>query len=146
MAYSKINPCDYTEEELRELWRAEYCRRIIKTHDGIRVRFYDNNFDHAFYESSSRKRSKEGKKDILSYVRLERMLWIKDVLADASADMYVGYNTAIKSYDKSRRVSVVKGDYVVVIWLKNDEEATFITAYVADSSIEKIIKSPRWKK
>ena len=82
MSYEKIKPVEYTEAELRELWRCEYCRKVIHTHDGIRVRFYEDQFDHAFYESTNRKKAN---KDALSYARLEKMLWIKDVLADASA-------------------------------------------------------------
>lgn len=146
MAYKKIKPSDYTEEELRELWRTEYCRKIIRTHDGLRVRFYDNNFDHAFYESSKRGQSQNSKKkkDMLSYARLEKMLWIKEVLADREATMYAGYDARTKTYDYNRRVSVVKGDYVVIIWIKNESEANFITAYVADSSIGKILCSPLW--
>lgn len=48
MSYEKIRPVEYTEAELRELWRCEYCRKVIHTHDGIRVRFYEDQFDHAF--------------------------------------------------------------------------------------------------
>jgi hypothetical protein len=44
------------------------------------------------------------------------------------------------------RVAIVKNDYVVIIWLKNSKEAKFITAYVADNSIEKIRKSPKWER
>ncbi len=137
---------DYTEEELRRIWSEEYCRKVIKTHDGIRVHFYDSNFDHAFYESSVRNGSsnKPKSKDIFSKVRAARMMWIKDVLADKEAKMYVGYDSKEKRYTRSKRVSVVKGDYVVVIQFYKEDHARFITAYVADNSIEKIIKGPEW--
>ena len=84
----------------------------------------------------------------MSYARLEKMLWIKDVLADASAKMYVGWDKTTKSYNTNKRVSIVKGDYVVVIGIIKDTEAKFITAYNADSPHTKaqIIKSPEWKK
>lgn len=139
---------DYTEEELRQKWQYEYCRQTIFTHDGIRVFFYDNNFDHAFYESSVRNQSKSKKKskDIISHRRLARMLWIKKVLADPTAEMRVGYDSATKSYSNSKRVSIVKGDYVVVIQIYAENKAKFITAYVADNSIDKIKKSPEWGK
>ena len=145
MSYEKIKPVEYTEAELRELWRCEYCRKVIHTHDGIRVRFYKDQFDHAFYESTNRKKAN---KDGLSYARLEKMLWIKDVLVDASAKMYVGWDKKTKSYNTNKRVSIVKGDYVVVIGIIKDTEAKFITAYNADSPHTKaqIIKSPEWKK
>ena len=71
-------------------------------------------------------------------------MWIKDVLADKEAKMYVGYDSKEKGYTRSKRVSVVKGDYVVVIQLYKEDHARFITAYVADNSIEKIIKGPEW--
>lgn len=137
---------NYTEEELRQIWSEQYCRRVIKTHDGIRVHFYDSNFDHAFFESSLRNGSsnKPKSKDIFSPRRVARMMWIKDVLADKEAQMYVGYDSKTKMYSKSKRVSVVKGDYVVVIQLYKEDQARFITAYVADNSIDKITSSPKW--
>lgn len=132
-----------TESELRELWNREYCRQVIYTHDSIRVKFYSDMFDHAFFESTNREK---GGKDVLSYVRLEKMLWIKDVLADKTAIMLQGWDKVKKKYVKNRRVSIIKDNYVVVIWIKNESEAKFITAYEADNSIDKIKESPKWKK
>ena len=147
LEYKQIVVKNYSEEELRELWRQEYCRQEVFTHDGIRVKFYDSNFDHAFYESSDRRQSanKAKHKDILSPVRLSRMLWIKDTLADPNADMYDGYESKTRKYNPNKRISVVKGNYVVVIELQKGGHATFITAYVADNSIDKIKLSPKWK-
>lgn len=147
LGYRQIVVKDYSEEDLRELWRQEYCRQEIYTHDGVRVKFYDSNFDHAFYESSDRRQStnKKKHKDILSPRRLSRMLWIKDTLADPEAVMYEGYESKKKKYNPNKRVSVVKGNYVVVIELQKQGHATFITAYVADNSIEKIEQSPKWE-
>lgn len=34
----------------------KYCKNGILTFDGINVRFYANQFEHSFYESSNRKR------------------------------------------------------------------------------------------
>lgn len=145
--YKLIVARDYTEEQFREMWKENYCQKQIFTHDGVRVHFYDNNFDHAFFESSVRNSSNKKKsKDILSLRRLSRMLWIKDVLQDEEAEMYVGYNSKSKLYDNKKRVSVVKGDYVVVIEFYKLDHAKFITAYVADNSIGKIKTSPRWGK
>ena len=69
-----------------------------------RVHFYDNNFDYAFFESSVRNgsRNKPKSKDIFSPRRAARMMWIKDVLADENAKMYVGYDSKTKSYDRSK--------------------------------------------
>ena len=138
---------DRTESDFRKLWSEEYCRKLIKTHDGIRVHFYDSNFDHAFFESSVRNGSgnKPKSKDVFSPRRAARMMWIKGVLGDKDAKMYVGYDSKEKGYSKTTRVSVVKGDYVVVIQIYKDHEARFITAYVADNSIDKITSGPEWK-
>ena len=137
---------DHTESDLRRIWSEEYCRKVVKTHDGIRVHFYDSNFDHAFYESSVRNgsRNKPKSKDIFSFRRAARMMWIKDVLDDNDAKMYVGYDSKAKGYTHSKRVSVVKGDYVVVIQIYKENHANFITAYVADNSINKITNGPEW--
>lgn len=142
MAYKKIKPYNMTLDELKNLWEEEYCRKVIYTHDSIRVKFYPDMFEHVFYESNNRK-AKD--KSILSYMRLEKMLWIKDVLMDETALMFQGWNKDKKIYENNRRVSIVKDDYVVVIWIKNRNEAKFITAYEADNSKEKIMNSPIWE-
>ena len=43
--------------------------------------------------------------------RLARFYWIKDVLRDPDADLYVGYESKTKSYTRSKRVAVVKNNY-----------------------------------
>lgn len=83
-------------------------------------------------------------KDILSSERLSRILWIKDVLEDPTATMYVGFDNKTKRYDRTKRVAVVKGNYVVVIQIYAKGKANFITAYVANNSIDKIEQGPRW--
>ena len=140
--YQKIKPHEKTEEELRKLWDITYCIEPIKTFDNVSVKFYPDMFNHAFYESVNRKRKD---KSALSYARLEKMLWIKDTLQDPDAELVQGYDSKTKSHSSSSRVAIVKNDYVVIIWLKNSKEARFITAYVADNSIEKIRKSPKWE-
>jgi len=136
---------DYTEADLRKMWSEEYCRKVIRTHDGFRVHFYDSNFDHAFYESSMRNNgNKKKSKDIFSPRRVARMMWIKEVLADPEAEMYIGYESKSRTLSHNKRISVVKGDYVVVIQLYSERDARFITAYVADNSIEKIRSNPKW--
>jgi len=141
--YQKIKPYEKTEEELRKLWDTIYCIEPVKTFDNIFVKFYSDMFDHAFYESVNRKQKD---KSALSYARLEKMLWIKDTLQDPDAELVQGYDNKTKSHSNNSRVAIVKNDYVVVIWLKNPREAKFITAYVADNSIEKIRKSPKWER
>jgi hypothetical protein len=53
--------------------------------------------------------------------------------------------------EPNRRVSIVYEEFVVVIEIKKDASgklisAEFITAYVADNSIDEIRKSPKWEK
>ena len=66
-------------------YRAHYertlCRGGIFTHDGIPVFFRREEFDHAFFESSTRR----GENDVFSPVRAERMDWIAAALADPGA-------------------------------------------------------------
>lgn len=146
--YDLIVAKDYSESQFRQMWHDEYTSQIIYTHDGIRVHFYDDNFDHAFYESSGRNVGKKDPrhKDVLSMRRLSRMLWIKKVLQDKNARMVMGYDSKKKKYIRNKRVSIVLDKYVVVIQLfGNPIQAKFITAYVADNSIEKILASPEWK-
>ena len=136
----------------KKIYKKYYCEQPIITFDGISVRFYVDNFEHAFYESRNRRKKDKSK---FSYNRANRIYWIKWVLQNKDAKLYLGYNSKIKRYDKSRRVALCVDNYVVIIGLnKNDDnKAKFITAYVADGingkgvkAIDLIKKSPRWKK
>ncbi len=141
MAYNLIQLPD--EDAYRQLYIDIYCdpAKPILTFDGIQVAFFPDRFDHAFFESANRAM---GDKSQFSRVRAERILWIKDTLEDPTADIREGWDKKNKSYDKSRRVAIVKGNYVVIIWIKSKTQAKFITAYEADNSIGKILASPRW--
>lgn len=120
-----------------------YCRSIIVTFDDIRVYFKPQRFGHAFYESTP-----GGGKTIFSQKRAERIDWIKAVLESPDAELYQGWSKNKKVYVPDRRVSVMLEDYVVVIELRLIKGAKlkgdFITAYVADTSINKIRSSPTW--
>lgn len=143
MAYKKIKSYNYTEEELREIWSVEYCRKPIKTFDDIEVKFFSDMFDHCFYESANRKQKD---KSILSLNRLEKIYWIKDTLLDPDSIRKQGWDRNKKSYTGSRRVNLVKGNYIVVIKIFSKTKARFITAYEVneDENLEKIKKSPDW--
>jgi len=144
MWYKKIKPHLMTEEELREIWKKEYCKQTIKTFDDIVVQFFDSMFDHCFYESADRRKKD---KSILSLNRLEKIYWIKDALLDPDAELKVGWDSQSKSYNRSRRVTLVKGNYVVVILLFAEKRARFITAYEVneDENLEKIKSSPAYR-
>lgn len=143
-AYRKIKPYNLTEAELRKIWSDTYCNEPIITFDKIEVQFYSNMFDHCFFESDNRRR---GDKSILSYNRLEKIYWIKDALEDPTSVVKKGWDSKTKSYDNSRRVTLVKENYIVVILIYRDKKARFVTAYEMNDkeNLEKIRKSPDWK-
>nr|WP_294899397.1 hypothetical protein [uncultured Pedobacter sp.] len=133
-----------SEVELRELWNVEYCESAIFTFDKVRVQFFANMFDHCFYESSNRKNKD---KSILSYNRLEKIFWIKDALTDPDAVLKVGWDSKEKTYNQSRRVALVKNNYVVIIVIFKEKKARFITAYEIEEeeNLAKILDSPNFK-
>ncbi|MBN2634762.1 MAG: hypothetical protein JXR61_00730 [Prolixibacteraceae bacterium] len=143
MAYKKIKPYEYTETELRQIWSDIYCNHPIYTFDGIEVKFYSNMFDHCFYESANRKMKD---KSILSFNRLEKIYWIKDALEDPDSIRKIGWDSKTKSYDGSRRVTLVKENYIVVIVIYANNKARFITAYEiqVERNLKKILNSPDW--
>lgn len=145
MVYRKIKPYNLNEEELRALWLKSYCENPIITFDEIAVRFFPDMFDHCFYESENRKKKD---KSILSYNRLEKIFWIKDALEDTSALLKIGWDSKRKKHDSSRRVALVKGNYIVIIQIIKEKKAKFITAFEMheDKNLELIKKGPDWKK
>ena len=114
MAYQKIKPHKMTEVELRKIWKDEYCDQEIQTFDDIEVLFFEEMFDHVFFESLNRK---VNDKSILSFNRLEKIYWIKDTLNDPTAILKMGWDRKKKQYYDNRRVAIVKGNFVVVIIL-----------------------------
>lgn len=143
MAYKKIKSYNYTELELRKIWSEVYCDQKIETFDGIEVQFFKKMFDHCFYESANRKKKD---KSILSLNRLEKIYWIKEALQDPETTLKKGWDRKVKSYKDSRRLTLVKGNYIVVILLFSKTKARFITAYEVndDRNLEKILNSPDW--
>jgi len=135
-------------DQYRLHYERVYCRKTIETFDGIEVTFRKSQFAHCFFESSKR----DGRKDVFSMKRAERIDWLRAALQDVNSERYVGWDKKRKRYDTSRRVTIVMGNYVVVIRLKGKKRADFLTAYVADtkpkagqkSTIEKIRESPKW--
>ncbi len=134
--------CYATVTEYRAHYERVYCKAAVTTFDGIAVRFRKHRFDHCFYESTRRNQVK----DAFSNQRAERIDWIKTALQDSNAKLHVGWDGKKKRYDRSHRVALVVGDYVVVIRLSGNQTAQFVTAYVADSpsTLAKIKGSPKW--
>ena len=142
MDYRRIKPQNYTEEQLRELWRIEYCEQSVYTFDHALVRFYEDMFDHAFYESENRKRKD---KSILSYNRLEKIYWIKAALQDENAILKKGWDNQGKAYFKDRRVAIVKGNYVMIIRFTGLLKAKFVTAFEKED-ISNILSGPDFER
>lgn len=128
----------------RQHFVSRYCRQAIHTHDGIRVYFRQDQFGHAFYESTNR----DGAKDVFSQVRAERMEWIGATLGNPAAIRYQGWDARGRRYDPARRVDLLFEDFVVVLGLGLNRDdalrANFVTCYQADNSIGKIRTSPLW--
>lgn len=143
MAYKKIKSYKYSEAELRQIWSETYCEQKIVTFDDIVVKFYSNMFDHCFYESANRQ---EKDKSILSLNRLEKIYWIKDALEDPNSICKQGWDGNNKTYNNSRRVTIVKGNYIVIIIIYAEKKARFLTAYEVnnDRNLQKILNSPDW--
>ena len=137
-----------SEDDYRRRYEYLYCEKPIVTFDGIAVRFRKNQFKHCFFESTKRDKVK----DQFSIRRAERIDWIKVALQDPDTERYQGWDREKKRHDKSRRVAIVLGEYVVVIAITDDKSASFVTAYLADSvgdsgilpTIEKIRLGPKW--
>jgi len=142
MSYDKIKPQSLSEPELRKIWREEYCEQEIHTFDNVLVKFYEDMFDHAFFESAERK-AKD--KTILSLNRLEKIYWIKDALRDPDAILKKGWDNEKKEYYPDRRVAIVKGNYIVIIRFTGLLKAKFVTAYEKED-INNIMNSPDFER
>jgi hypothetical protein len=113
------------------------------------VRFRKSNFEHCFFESSRR----NGIKDRFSPPRAKRIDWIKATLEDPHSELFEGWDSSKKRYDRTRRAAIVMGNYVVIIAFTGPGKADFVTAYVADtpatatrpSTIDKIRGGPKWR-
>jgi hypothetical protein len=133
-----------TEAEYRHHYEQQYCHGTLYTFDGLRVFFPKHQFDDAFYESASRSARD---KSVFSRTRAERIDWIRAAVQEKTAELYAGWNRDKKVIDSKRRVTVVYGDYVVILQVNAKRtKASFITAYVADAgTLAKIRSQPRWK-
>jgi len=132
-----------TIQEYRDHFERDYVKSIITTFDNIRVYFKNSDFNHCFYETTLHK------DDTLSRTRAERIDWIKETLEDKNADLRCGWLKSKNRIDCTRRVAIVNHNYVVIISIRHKKDcslkANFITAFVADKSISKILAMPKWK-
>ncbi|NKM64358.1 hypothetical protein GYN07_02380 [Rhizobium leguminosarum bv. viciae 248] len=122
------------------------CRGGIITHDGIRVFFRKQEFDHAFFESSGRR----GENDVFSVERAMRMDWIVPALTDPQAKRLQGWLKKEQRHDPTRRVTVFIDGFLVVIALRIGPDgrlrAQFVTCYPADTRTQgKVSNAPYWR-
>jgi len=133
-----------TIDEYKEFYESNYCKKPIITFDDIPIYFAKNKFSHAFYESSD----KRGSKDIFSETRAKRMSWIKPILESKNATILQGWDKKTKSYKPCVRVAFEWEEFVVIVRLSlkrnGNIKGNFITCYLADNSIEKIKRAPKW--
>ena len=137
------------QEEYRAHFRRVYCCGAIRTFDGIEVRFRARQFDHCFFESTGRDRIK----DQFSLARARRIDWIRAALQDPEAELYEGWDRDHRRADPTRRVAILVGEYIVIIAIKGESSADFVTAYVAEpaqpgrlSAVQKIRRGKKWQK
>lgn len=129
-----------TEQEYRNHFEQVYCRGSITTFDGIQVRFRKSMFDHCFFESVTTK------DDTFSPQRTERVDWIKAALQDPNTELREGWDNKKKRPAKNRRVAIVMENYVVIIRLRGNNRADFVTAFVAGvRTIRQIRTNPIWR-
>ncbi len=132
-----------TPEDYKKYYIEKYCKKELTTFDGIKVKFYDDQFEHAFFESSNKiKRNK----DVFSIERAFRIDWIEYVLKNPNAELHIGWDRDKKRYNSERRVAIISPEnYVVILRINDNKKAKFITAYYADNSAKEIRKMPFWK-
>ena len=129
-------------KEYKKYYVKKYCKNELQTFDGIKVKFYEDQFEHAFYESSNKRKRN---KDIFSVDRAKRIDWIEFVLKNPKAELHLGWDRDKKIFNKDRRVAIISPeDYVVIIRINENNTAKFITAYYANNSAKEIRKMPRW--
>lgn len=136
---------DRTENEYYDHFCRVYCSNDdpIYTFDGRRVDFYPSQFKHTFKESANRVK---GDKSVFSQKRAERIDWIKWALQNSEAELFQGWDKNMGCFDPDRRVCIVIRNYVVVIQIKGEKEAFFVTAFSAEpETLRKIRNGPKWR-
>ena len=133
-----------SEEAYRARFRNILVRNEITTFHGVPVKFRNESFSHAFFESTRRDRNK----DAFSSIRAKRMDWIKPTLEDQVTDWYQGYLNKYSVYVPTGSVSIAYDNFVVILKYKTSSvglSAEFVTCYAANKyNIRKIRTSPLW--
>ncbi len=131
------------EQAYKNYFCNKYCAPgcIIRSFDGITVKFFDYQFKHAFFKSTNRRNPQ---KDCFDMRRAQRIDWIKYVIENSNMENY----KRIMPNRKSRRIMLDSSTkYAVIIQIENNKQfARFITAYLVDSSaaLAKMRSNPAW--
>lgn len=128
------------ELEYRKKFENLYCSGPLCTHDGIMVRFRREDFDHCCFETVNKKKTKT-----FSMNRAQRLHWIKIAIESETAKRYKGYNSKKKKVDPYRLVLLLgREHYAVILTLKPNRKAVFITAYPTTTKTEEKIMNRPW--
>ncbi|MCP4230515.1 MAG: hypothetical protein GY771_10270 [bacterium] len=126
-----------SESDYKKYYIDNYCKTPVKTIDGIEVNFPEPQFGHAFYRTD---RSTSKKTSVFDPNRGEKIDWIRDVLTDASTQIYEG-----KPGTVDRQV-YLNNSYVIVVREVSSNNPQYVTSFPADASaISKIITNKKIK-
>ena len=130
------------EDAYRQRFLEEYCALSpLLMHDHMRVAFYPECFDHAFFQDTER--GGRPITPVLSRERAERLLWIARCLSDSALP---NYRRAMGEREVRRLILVPEESYVVVLRAVKGMTSKFLTAYVVGSAttVAKIRGNPPW--
>ncbi len=119
----------------REMYATHYLLdgrpRMLPTHDGQDVIFYPDKFEHVFFTSTDRAGHPQ-RKDRIAPERVERILWIKEVIAGNVAGSACWEVSARQAGRGERReYAILSESYVVWLVARRDGGYRFETAYPA---------------
>jgi len=131
-----------SERDYRSHFRESYSRGPeIVTLDGMKIKFHDNQFSHAFYRTDRQSRRKTTTAD---YDRMKRMDWIRAIATSDTTDVY--RRTMPNGHIRRIMIDPLSCYAVVCEQLTtNPEAAVFITAYLPGvGALEKMRANPEW--
>jgi hypothetical protein len=99
----------------REIYEAEYVHVTHSTHDGEKVKFFSERFEHAFFCSFDS--TKHGTKDRLDIHRVGRIRWIGKLICGSLADSECLIVPNERSDRPDKRLYILHSECYVV-WLE----------------------------
>ena|SRR5258706_8687554 len=121
----------HAAELAREHYEGLYVSKVILTHDGQRVWFFSNRFEHAFQRDS---KCQGGPKDAIDFNRVQRVLWIGEVIQGNVSGSTCRSMPDKDSRRRDSRLYMIDSEcYVVWLSPRGTDEWIFSTAYKAFS-------------